>query len=175
MSKAAHIYAKASYQLAKESSQEEQVFGDMKLINSTLSSSKDLKLAISSPVIPVSKKDSILKEVFSDLNTFTANLIHTLLVNKRINLLGNVALAFIELYELNNNMQRASVVVSKEMTAELEKKIQDKVNEITGSHVEMKTTIDPSILGGFILTINDLQYDASVSGKLNKFKTQLVN
>lgn len=175
MSKAAHIYAKAIYAIADETSLVVDICDDMRLVSQTLTQHKELKAIITSPVIPANKKESILKEVFKDVNSLTSNLISTLLENKRISLLGMVADAFVKLYELNNNIQRAKVVVANEMTTELAQQIQQKVNHLTGNHVDITTEIDPSILGGFILTINDLQYDASVSGKLNKFKTQLVN
>ena len=42
------------------------------------------------------------------------------------------------------------------------------------SEVELKTAIDQDVIGGFVLTIEDLQYDASVATSLRKLKNQLL-
>ncbi len=175
MSKVAQRYAKAFFTLAEDNSVVKEVLDDMNNIQDTLSKNKELRAVVLSPVISLEKKKSILEAVFSKANAATFQLISTLITNKRIQLLNNVAKSYIKLYEIKNNIQRAKVVVACEMNNELADKIQKKVNELTGQKVDLTTKIDPSILGGFILTINDLQYDASMSGRLNKFKNQLVN
>jgi len=40
--------------------------------------------------------------------------------------------------------------------------------------VELSTAVDKDVIGGFVLTIEDLQYDASVATSLRKLKKQLL-
>ena len=40
---------------------------------------------------------------------------------------------------------------------------------------EIKNETDPSILGGFILKIDNVIYDYSVSGSLNRMKNHIMN
>ena len=54
----------------------------------------------------------------------------------------------------------------------MNKKVLRKVKEITGKEVTIKNSVDPDIIGGFILRIGDVQYDASVSNKLQVLKRQ---
>ena len=53
------------------------------------------------------------------------------------------------------------------------KVFQKKIKEITGDDAKISTSVDEDLLGGFVLNINNLQYDASISGKLNKLKQNL--
>lgn len=175
MSKAAERYAKAFFTTTTEKNVVNEVLVDMQLLKSTMLENKELKSVINSPVINLDKKKSILEAVFTNINSETLQLIHLLLKKRRINLLLEVASSYISIYEKNNNINRAKVVLVKEPTQDMLAKIQAKVNELSGNNVEIQTEIKPSIIGGFVLTINDLQYDASVVGQLNKFKTQLVN
>lgn len=175
MGKAAERYAKAFFTTTEDKNVVNEVLADMKLIKNTMLENKELKSVINSPVIDLNKKKSILEAVFSEANSNSMQLIALLLNKKRINLLLEVASSYISIYEKNNNINRAKVVLAKELTQDMFTKIQAKVNALTGNDVEIQTEINPAILGGFVLTINDLQYDASVVGQLNKFKTQLVN
>lgn len=175
MGKAAERYAKAFFTTTEDKNVVNEVLADMKLIKNTMLENKELKSVINSPVIDLNKKKLILEAVFSEANSNSMQLIALLLNKKRINLLLEVASSYISIYEKNNNINRAKVVLAKELTHDMFTKIQAKVNALTGNDVEIQTEINPAILGGFVLTINDLQYDASVVGQLNKFKTQLVN
>lgn len=60
------------------------------------------------------------------------------------------------------------------MSEELQSKILQKVKELTGKTTEIENTVDESILGGFILRVGDVQYDASVANKLNKLKREFI-
>jgi F-type H+-transporting ATPase subunit delta len=49
------------------------------------------------------------------------------------------------------------------------------VKELTGTGAKIKNVINKDIIGGFILRVGDLQYDASVSRNLNRLKRELTN
>ena len=49
-----------------------------------------------------------------------------------------------------------------------------KVKELTGKEVEVVNLIDESILGGFILRVGDIQYNASIANKLNNLKREFT-
>jgi F-type H+-transporting ATPase subunit delta len=42
------------------------------------------------------------------------------------------------------------------------------------SEVELSASVDKEMIGGFILTIEDMRYDASVASNLKKLKKQLL-
>jgi F-type H+-transporting ATPase subunit delta len=172
-SRAGKRYAKAIIELAQEEKAVDKVLKDFNSIDSTISNNKNLKRLLTSPLIEVSKKESILLEVFSASEPLVKKLIKTLAVNNRIELLQQVAQEFIELYNSIHHIQSATVVTAVEMTKDVEDKIQKKIKEITGYTADLTNEVDESILGGFILRLKDLQFDASVSGSLNRFKRQL--
>lgn len=173
-SRAGKRYAKATIELAQENQLEEKVLANFKTIQSTISENKDLKLMLSSPLIEVSKKKSILLEIFEDTEALVKQLIKTLAENDRVELLNHVAQAYIDLYNSLNNIQSATVITAVEISKELEDKVQEKIKEITGYTANLTNQVDESILGGFILRLKDLQFDASVSGGLKRFKRQLL-
>ena len=173
-SRAAIRYAKAVLSLATDNKVTEVVNADMKQISSVIAENSDLGAMLQSPVIRSADKKAVLTSVFSGVNAATSNLIDTLITNKRIALLGDVASKYIQLYDQLRDTQVAKVTSAAPLTAELEKKILAKVKELTGKTTEIENTVDESILGGFILRVGDLQYDASIANKLNKLKREFT-
>lgn len=172
--RAAIRYAKAVISLASDKKATEVVNNDMKLIAKTLAESKDLNNMLQNPVVSSSIKKSVLLEIFKDSNTITGNLIDTLITNKRLPLLGDVALKYNQLFDELTGTQIAQVTTAVPLTDELKVKVLAKVKELTGKDVEVKNTIDESILGGFILRVGDIQYNASIANKLNKLKREFT-
>ncbi|ADV48852.1 ATP synthase F1 subcomplex delta subunit [Cellulophaga algicola DSM 14237] len=174
-SRAAVRYAKATLDQAIENKALDAMEADMRSIAETISESKELSDALSSPVVKSSDKKDILLAIFKDANEITKGLIGVLITNKRIALLNEVALKYLIINEDLKGQGVAFVTTAVALTADLEKKILDKVVELTGKKVVVKNTIDEKILGGFVLRVGDLQYDASIASKLGNLKREFTN
>ena len=173
-SRAAIRYAKAVLSLATDQKSAEVVNSDMKSITNAITHSEDLNQMLQSPVVRSSDKKAVLTSVFKNANVATTNLIDTLIANKRLPLLNDVACSYIQLYDQLRGSQVASVTTAIPLTEELKTKVLAKVKELTGKDAEVKNIIDESILGGFILRVGDIQYNASISNKLNKLKREFT-
>ena len=170
--RAALRYAKAVLSLAEDQKSIDVVNKDMKLIVTTVTENKDLHDLLQNPVVRTSVKKAVLNKVFNKINALTENLINTLIANKRIALLGEVASKFNQLYDALKERQIAKVTTAVPLTEALKTKVLAKVKELTGKEVEVVNVIDESILGGFILRVGDIQYNASIINKLNKLKRE---
>ncbi len=174
--RAAVRYAKAVLDLSKDTGATDAVLNDMKSIVATLGESKDLRLALQSPVIKAEDKRAVLKEVFKGTSKETIGLIDILVDNKRVDMLGNVATSFVTLYNKSQGVQLAIVTTAIALTKEIETKVLAKVTELTGStNVKLDNIIDESIIGGFILRVGDTQYNASIASQLGKLKREFSN
>ena len=173
-SRAAIRYAKAVLSLATDHKSSDAVNSDMKSIATAIAESKDLNQMLQSPVVRSSDKKAVLTAVFNDANVATTNLIDTLIANKRLPLLNSVASSYLELYNQLIESQVASVTTAVPLTDDLKAKVIAKVKELTGKEAEVKNIIDESILGGFILRVGDIQYNASISNKLDKLKREFT-
>lgn len=172
--RAAIRYAKAILELAKEHKADASVNEDMKLLSSSIAENKDLNGMLQSPVIPTATKKAALLAVFGSFSTWSTNLVDTLIQNKRIDILGEVASQYNRLYDQEHGTQVAKVTTAVQLNEDLKKMVLAKVRELTGKEAEINNVIDESILGGFILRVGDLQYDASISNKLNKLKREFT-
>lgn len=173
--RAAQRYAKAILGLAKDKNAAEAVKNDMQDISKTIAGSKELQHMLTSPVVKLSTKREALLKIFKSTHDITQGAFGILLDNGRIDILDVVAKQYIHLYRYNNKIQEAVVTTVVPLTDELEAKIQAKVKELTGHSATVKNIIDESILGGFVLRVGDLQYDASLSHNLNNLKREFKN
>ncbi len=173
-SRAAIRYAKAVLSLATDQKSAEAVNSDMKLITNTIAQSEDLNQMLQSPVVRSSDKKAVLTSVFKNANVATVNLIDTLISNKRLALLNDVAASYTQLYPQMRGSQVASVTTAVPLTDDLKTKVLAKVKELTGKEAEVENIIDESILGGFILRVGDIQYNASIANKLDKLKREFT-
>ena len=174
-SRAAIRYAKAVLDFAVEKKSADKVEVDMRTIATTLNDSQELRQLLENPVIKTEVKKKTLSEVFKGSNAITSGLISTLADNKRIALLQEVAFKYIILHEKLKGEDVAHVTTAVPMTVDLEKKVLAQVKKMTGNKVTLENKVDESIVGGFILRVGDLQYDASVTNKLNKLKREFTN
>ncbi|OEK06119.1 ATP synthase F1 subunit delta [Flavivirga aquatica] len=172
--RAAIRYAKAVLSLASDQKAADVVKKDMTLIANTIVDSKELSDALQSPVISSSIKKSVLLEVFKDTNKTTISLIDILVANNRIDILKDVALKYNQLFDASKGIELATVTTAIALTDDLKKSVLAKAKELTGKNVEVENIIDENILGGFILRIGDVQYNASVANQLNKLKREFT-
>ena len=173
--RAAIRYAKAILDLAHSKNVAEAVANDMKTISTTISNNQELSTFILNPTMKVEVKESALLEVFADSNAVTKGLFHLLFENKRFEILGEIASEYNNLNDEANGVQVAKVTTAIAMDAALEAKVLAKIATFSDKKITIENTVDPSIIGGFILRIGDKQYNASIANRLQVLKRELSN
>lgn len=173
MSRAAIRYAKALLQNANENNNEEIVFGDMQSVHKTIEDSRELQSVLQSPVIKAKDKKEALLKIFSNQSDSTHTLIKVLVENQRTPLLSKVAQGYVDIYNEKHGVKVATVITAVPLNSELESKIMAKVKELTGSEkVRLNSKVDPDIIGGFVLRVGDIQYNASIANQLGNLKKE---
>ena len=173
--KSAIRYAKAILELSSETNAVDQVAADMERIVEAGNDTGDFQVFLNSPVIKTDKKISILKVLFSEFTDLTMSFIELITKNKREYLLTEIASAFVNLLKKQNGI----VPISLTSAVKLEKQTLNQILEKLKSHVdgefEVTEEVDPSLIGGFVVRMEDKQIDASIASQLNRMKIELAN
>jgi len=74
-----------------------------------------------------------------------------------------------------NGVEVAIVTTASPMSPELESKVMAKIKEFSDKNITIENVIDESIIGGFILRIGDMQFNASITNRLQVLKRELSN
>lgn len=173
--RAAVRYAQAILDLSNSKAVSEVVNNDMKLIASTINGNLELNTFIQNPTIKVEVKENALLEVFATVDNVTKGLLHLLFENKRFEILEVIALEYSKLFDVMMGVEVAKVTTAIAMDAALEAKVLAKIATLSDKKITIENTIDPAIIGGFILRIGDKQYNASVANRLQILKRELSN
>src|SRR5690606_1976703 len=117
-----------------------------------------------------------LEKIFTDQDKLTLSLIRVLAANRRTDILGQVAKSFVDLYKTQKGIKDAKVITAVPLTDAMEEKVMAKVKQLTGSQsVTLTNEVDANILGGFILRVGDVQYDASIRNQFENLKKQFTS
>jgi len=171
----AHRYAKSLLDLAEEKNELAIVIKDMHLLQESIEQSKDLRVMLKSPIITADKKEKVLSAIFSNqLSEITFKFINLLVVKGREKLLNEVVDSFIDLYNKKNFIVKAKLTTA----VPVDQNIVDEVTKLLLSNkntksVELTNEVDPTIIGGFVLKLDDLLLDNSVERKLYLIKKQI--
>lgn len=167
-------YANALMELATEKNVLKQVADDMELVFNGIANSKELRTILKSPIVKTEKKEAILNDIFkSKIGDVSVNFIQFVVKKNRENLIYDILKRFKELYYLKINHVEAKVISSVELTEQQKNKLQNSLEQYTQKDVTPIFSIDDSIIGGFVVKINDTVLDASIKQQLNKLRKKL--
>lgn len=172
MSRASIRYAKAILEQAVAKNTADRVNEEMKTISQTLSQSRELAAVLQSPVVKLDDKQAIIGKIFTGYSEVSTGLFRLLFENKRFELLREISSEYGRLYLEMNNFQTVKVTTAIPMDKELEEKVLAKVRTFSDKKLMIENIVDPEIIGGFILRVGDMQFNASVSGKLRSLKKE---
>jgi F-type H+-transporting ATPase subunit delta len=120
------------------------------------------------------KREFILTASGSDVTDVFIKFIDLLLTNDREDCLQSIMLQYQELYRRSKNILHGKLITAVEIDDitrdTLIKSIETKVK----GTLEVEKIVDPSILGGFILELDFVQWNASLSRQLNDIKKQYI-
>lgn len=173
--KSAIRYAKALLELSIENSNLDEVSSDMKRIVESSNETNDFKVFLSSPVIKSDKKIKVLKVLFVGFEKLTSSFIDLITKNKREYLLVEIAEAYLYLLKKHQKTVPVSITSARKLEKETLNQILDKMKSHVEGDFEVTEEVDESLIGGFIVRMDDKQIDASVLTQLNRMKQELAN
>ena len=168
---AGNRYAKSLIALSIEKDTLDVIYRDMTLISNTVENSKDLDVLLKSPVVKTDKKQEILTAIFGkDTTELTKQFLLLISSRNREALIGEIANAFVRQYKVIKKIIVTEVTSAVKLDAAQKKKILQLLNTDDSSSVEVIEKINPDIIGGFIVRVDDKQIDASISRKLDDLR-----
>lgn len=172
--RAALRYAKAILAYAQENNSSGAVAKDMHKLAALLGENDALQAALENPLLAVEKKLNVVKALFPKASESSVKLFSLLADNNRLSILGETGKQYLDLYTKNQGEVKAIVTSAVPLSSALEKEVLEKAKNFSQQKVHIENKIDPNIMGGFILKIGDMQYDASVVHQLKAIKTTLT-
>ncbi len=172
----AYRYAKAIIDLAQEREILDVVKNDLSLIEEVSVDNRDFLLMLKSPLIKGNKKLSIFNEVFKDkINNLTSDFFSLAISKGREADLLSIIESYMSQYNTINGITIATVKSAISLDSSSKEVIKELVAKASGnSKIIIQEQIDVNLIGGYVLSVEDKQLDASVKTMLQKAKNQFT-
>jgi len=166
-------YSRALFLSALEKKILDKVNQDMIFI-SEICKIPEAKEFLHSPIIPPSKKEAIFHKMVGDnVEKITLSLIDLVVKNNRESYLPAIARVFIHETMKYRGITESTLTTAVKVDEKVKNQITELISKVFKTKVELKHNIEPGIIGGFILRVDDNYIDASIKNKLRKIKKEL--
>ena len=165
-------YAKSIIDLAEEQNQLDVVSMDFTTLKKAFEN-RDLFNMMKSPIVHGSQKLKIFKLIFEDkLSTLSNAFIQRVIKKGREFLIPEMIEEFVIQYNEKKGITLVKLTTANPLSEDALSKIKSAIQSVlkdTGS-VDLNVSVDPDLIGGFVIDLDDRVYDASVRHKLEKLK-----
>ncbi len=171
----AEPYAQALMSVAQSHNLTEEFGESFRVLESLLEQSQDFRDFVMNPIINAESKKSVLRQVMGDdTNPYLINFLMLLVDKRRIIFLEQIAGQYLELLRKLNQTVLAEVTAARELSEAQTQAIIDRVKSLSNArNVEIKTSINPDIIGGVIIKVGSQVFDASIRGQLRRISINL--
>ncbi len=168
-------YAKSLIELAQDRGDLEAVTEDIRNFQVAVKN-RDLHVMLKSPVIPAHKKQGVIDALFGSYQEITRAFFRIVVDKHREEALPEIADAYLEQYREGKGISVVTLTSATPLEPKAVQDIKDKLlaQGMTGETIELTQTIDPALLGGFVLQVGDQLYDASARTQLNTLRKEFT-
>jgi len=168
-------YANALYSAALEKKCVPAVLDEMESFLTVLSEDAQLKKFFFHPAIAPSEKKGLLDDLVGNrLTPLGRSFLSTLLDAKRINYLALIHETFVKLNNTTHNKVRACISSVLPIDPAVRKKVKERIEHYLQKEVDLDFEIDPGLLGGIKLVVEDKVVDGSVLHNLKKMEQKIA-
>jgi F-type H+-transporting ATPase subunit delta len=172
----ARPYARAIMDVAQSPEKAAALRDELTTFEQVRQSATDLQEMYANPGIDFDSKYKVTGAIAKrlGLSDLAVRLLDVLIRNRRINDLSDIIAGLATMIREATGTVAAEVRSASALTSKEEADLRAMLERKVGAKVDVDITIDPALIGGFVAKIGSEVYDASVSGKIEKFRESLV-
>jgi F-type H+-transporting ATPase subunit delta len=130
---------------------------------------------VDNPARPFAERREVLDKLLNRrIKPPARRLVALLAERRRLDLLPEIASQYNELLKRQRGIVTAVVTSAEPLTKDETRALEEKLRAMTGATVELEPRIDEGLIGGLTVRIGDQLLDASVRGRLERLREQLV-
>lgn len=168
-------YGEALFELAMEKEPQE-LFSQVQQLQDILKQNSEFEKLMNHPGIPKQEKSKVLEKVFGDaISKELMGFLQVIVSKERYKDLPDILEYFIGRMKEYQKIGIAYVTTASELSELQRKQVENKLLETTVyESMEMNYQVDPELIGGMVIRINDRVVDSSIRSKINDLTKQLL-
>ena len=147
---------------------------EVKELSSILKENADFVMILGSSFLPIEKRQEILGKSLVGVDKNILALILVVMENNRTNDLLEIFESFNSLCNEYRGVSEGLIYSTLKLDKKVINQIEEKISKIEKHKVELKNVIDPTLIGGVKVVINDRIYDGSIKHHIEVMKSDLL-
>ena len=176
MSQAGTVYGQGLYTLAKEEALEEQILGELAVLETAFAETPEFSKLLASHNIPRQERTAVLEESFrGKVHPYVLNFLKLLTDKDHIRHFSECCKAYREQYNGEKGILEVQVISAVALNEGQKSRLTDKLTALTGKTISLLCRVDPTVLGGVMLRYEGCQVDGTLQGRLDSLNKNLKN
>ncbi len=171
----ARRYAQAVFRMAQESQEQNRWQSDLRKIAS-MCRDEALFALLENREVSFEEKERVLSQRLGEIHPMALKLVSMLVAKGRLAMMEDISDEYQQLldeYRGIEGAEVAEVITAIPLDDEERLKIGERITEIVGKPVMLKSKVDPTVIGGVIIRVGDKLIDGSIRSKLTALRKEL--
>ena len=174
MAAAHRIYASALFEAAQEKGRLAEVREELGDVLAAAESVPELGALLENPEVDSDTKAGVIRDLLAEGDELVRNFLLLVVEKGRASELPEIAREFDQLVARAEGRLEVELTTAVELTDDEATDILRQIESASGRRIEATRSVDPDLIGGFILQAGTFRVDASVRGRLDRLRHQLV-
>lgn len=174
MAVAQRIYASALFDAAREEGRLEPVHRELREFAEAVEQVPELHALLTNPQLDPRARTEALRGVLEGSDDLVRNFLLLLTEKGRAEELDDVVDEFEALLAEAEGILEVELTTAVELSDEEAQRILEQIERVSGRKLRATRSVDPSLIGGFVLRAGSHRADASVRSRLERLRRQLT-
>ena len=176
MTELAKRYGGSLYDLAAEEKLTEELLQELQTAVDSIKAEPQYKRLLATPGVPKKERCALLDEAFrGKVHLYVLNFLKILCEKGTLRELPGCARAYRVRYNQAHGILEAAATTAVAMTEQQVKSLHEKLEKLTGKTIDLKTKVDPAVLGGIRLDIEGTELDGTVQNRLAALRRDIAS
>ena len=167
-------YARALFDAAKEKDRLKEVSEELGDFAAAVRNVPELRAVLRNPELAPETKADIVAEIIGEADQLLRNFLRLAAEKGRIGEIAEIARELDRLMAAEEGRLDVELSTAYELSESDAKAILKQIQEASGRKVEATRKVDPGLIGGFVLQAGSMRVDASVRGRIERLRRELV-
>jgi F-type H+-transporting ATPase subunit delta len=169
------VYAEALLEAARDKDSIARVREEFDAFAAALAESDELRGFLRNPQVETEMKQAALDDLLTGADKIFLNFVHLLAEKGRIAEIEAVHEEFGRILAREERILELELTTAVELSDKEAAKVVKQIEEASGRSVVATRTVDPGIIGGIVVQAGSVRADASVRGRLDQLREELIN
>ena len=167
-------YARALFEIARADGTLDEVEDELFRFARSYETSDELRRTLSDDQIPAEKRQAIIEDLLGGKATPTTTQLVSMVVGSgKARDLPAIVDLLVQRASTAKQLLVAEVRTAVALSADQEARLKAALENATGQNLNLKTVVDPSVVGGVVATVGDDVFDDSVRTRIDQLKSRL--